>query len=300
MKILGKLEEGPVTKDELLKLGPHEAVIDFLRIGSNPLHPRNKWRILVQQVEYNGVAYYHLVREIPLAVKEEWCRSGVPPRVEIFWGPPSGQAVRKAVDPRRIDWSKSDTFISAQTALTRERVGQLRRECKVWSQVNWNKSDREISRKIAIPLARALRQKSTTACSERRVRRWRAMRDWLRENQHHIFRRPLDFHKPGEIRSRLAAMDTSRMTLQEIARRVDRKPASVERILNEMNKTYVRPPRKPHRRRWHWERITESDWRKLTAKQISEIVTDDKGNHPSEAFVVNTWRRRGYRRRGIK
>ena len=83
-------------------------------------------------------------------------------------------------------------------------------------------------------------------------------------------------------------MDTSVMTLEEIARAIHKSKEWVEHTLAKLGRPCV-PVSKTFRGRWHWERVKEGEWRTKTISEICKLVTDDQGNHPS-IMVANAYR----------
>ena len=59
-----------------------------LVILKDPLHEQNNWSCLVEEITIDGKPYLRLVPSIPMSVKEEWIRTGRPPRISVDWTPP--------------------------------------------------------------------------------------------------------------------------------------------------------------------------------------------------------------------
>jgi hypothetical protein len=208
--------------------------------------------------------------------------------------------MRTRINPRAIDWRKNDSYIARKTKRTREGIRQLRLKCYLWSQIDWRKTDEMVSCEIGTLLTRSFGKKRASGPNLSYVRRWRALQDWLYQNQH-VLRQSDDFRRRNsDARERIKRMETVGMTISEIAQTVQRNRKWVRRTLTQLGKSYKMIWKNNPAYRWHWDGVKESDWRKLTAKKISALVTDGQGNHPSVSLVVSTRLRFGYRRHGVE
>lgn len=61
----------------------HVAALRTLQVVANPLHPKNRWKSVIEKIEFGGETYLRLVTEIPLGLKIAWEKQGHPPPMNV-------------------------------------------------------------------------------------------------------------------------------------------------------------------------------------------------------------------------